>query len=256
MSIALTPNEERDASYSILVHAGSEYPPVRYRAHPSIDMLSTMQNTTFWCDCLSIWCEIWAPKCLQAHGFLLFPPLLTHLSKCYNHKCNHLCDTMWNLWASLCKEILLDNSLLTQIANLYKLSSCWSHARCRNLSISIPDKLFFFATINTKCFREITHAFYIDESAAFRVLFFIPRPSSKHMCFRETTHALNIDDLPAQTYKMGLLFSPKHVTMGLLFCPKIFSFSHNINGFIILSQNIFILSLASLSCKPTKSTWV
>jgi len=46
------------------------------------------------------------------------------------------------------------------------------------------------------------------------------------MCFRETTHALNIDDLPAQTYKMGLLFSPKHDN----------------NGFIILSQNIFILS--------------
>jgi len=39
MPIALLPTEERDASYSILVHAGSEYPTVRYRAHPSIDML-------------------------------------------------------------------------------------------------------------------------------------------------------------------------------------------------------------------------
>ena len=39
MPIALLPTEERDASYSILVHAGSEYPTIRYRAHPSIDML-------------------------------------------------------------------------------------------------------------------------------------------------------------------------------------------------------------------------
>jgi len=39
MPIALLPTEERDASYSILVHASSEYPTVRYRAHPSIDML-------------------------------------------------------------------------------------------------------------------------------------------------------------------------------------------------------------------------
>jgi hypothetical protein len=39
MPIALLPTEERDASYSILVHAGSEYPTVRYRTHPSIDML-------------------------------------------------------------------------------------------------------------------------------------------------------------------------------------------------------------------------
>ena len=37
--IALQPTEERDASYSILVYAGSEYPTVRYRAHPSIEML-------------------------------------------------------------------------------------------------------------------------------------------------------------------------------------------------------------------------
>jgi len=88
--------------------------------------------------------------------------------------------------------------------------------------------------------HDPTDAFYIDVSAAFRVLLFIPRPSSEHMCFRETTHALNIDDLPAQTYKMGLLFSPKHDN----------------NGFIILSQNIFIHSIASLSCEPTTSTWV
>jgi len=39
MPIALQPTEKGDASYSILVHAGSEYPTVRYRAHPSIDML-------------------------------------------------------------------------------------------------------------------------------------------------------------------------------------------------------------------------
>jgi len=39
MPITLQPTEERDASYSILVHASSEYPTVRYRAHPSIDML-------------------------------------------------------------------------------------------------------------------------------------------------------------------------------------------------------------------------
>jgi len=39
MPIALQPTEERDASYSILVHAGPEYPTVRYLAHPSIDML-------------------------------------------------------------------------------------------------------------------------------------------------------------------------------------------------------------------------
>jgi len=39
MPIALQPTEDRDASYSILVHAGSEYPTVRYYAHPSIDML-------------------------------------------------------------------------------------------------------------------------------------------------------------------------------------------------------------------------
>jgi len=39
MPIALQPTEERDASYSILVHAGSEYPTVRYRAHTSIDTL-------------------------------------------------------------------------------------------------------------------------------------------------------------------------------------------------------------------------
>jgi len=39
MPIALLITEERDASYSILVHAVSEYPTVRYRAHPSIDML-------------------------------------------------------------------------------------------------------------------------------------------------------------------------------------------------------------------------
>jgi len=39
MPIALQSTEKRDASYSILVHAGLEYPTVRYRAHPSIDML-------------------------------------------------------------------------------------------------------------------------------------------------------------------------------------------------------------------------
>jgi len=39
MPIALRPTEERDASYSILVHAGSEYPTVRCLAHLSIDML-------------------------------------------------------------------------------------------------------------------------------------------------------------------------------------------------------------------------
>jgi len=39
MPIALLPTEERDASYSILFHAGSKYPTVRYRAHSSIDML-------------------------------------------------------------------------------------------------------------------------------------------------------------------------------------------------------------------------
>ena len=86
---------------------------------------------------------------MLALNTLRLATVLTHLSKCYNHKCNHLCDTMWNLWASLCKQILLENSPLTQIANLYKLSSCWSHARCRNLSISIPKHFFFFATIWT-----------------------------------------------------------------------------------------------------------
>jgi len=39
MPIALQTTEERDASYLILVHAGSEYPTVRYNAYPSIDIL-------------------------------------------------------------------------------------------------------------------------------------------------------------------------------------------------------------------------
>ena len=39
MPIVLPPTEQRDASYSILVHASSEYPTARYRAHPSIEML-------------------------------------------------------------------------------------------------------------------------------------------------------------------------------------------------------------------------
>jgi len=51
--IALQPTEERDASDSILVHAGSEYPTVRYRAHPSIDMRQSCRIPLL-CDCLSI----------------------------------------------------------------------------------------------------------------------------------------------------------------------------------------------------------
>ena len=103
----------------------------------------------------------------------------------------------------------------------------------------------------------VNHTFYIDVSAVFRVLLFIPRPSSEHMCFRQNTHALNIDDLPAQTYKMGLLFSPKHVTMGLLFCPNIFSFTQSlhyrmiqlrVHGFNLLSQ--IHLSLRQSSLHP------
>jgi len=39
MPIVLPPTEQRDASYSILVHASSEYPTARYRAHPSIEIL-------------------------------------------------------------------------------------------------------------------------------------------------------------------------------------------------------------------------
>jgi len=62
--IALQPTEERDASYSILVNAASDYPMVLYRAHTSIDMLYSCRIPLL-CDCLSIWCEIWATKCLQ-----------------------------------------------------------------------------------------------------------------------------------------------------------------------------------------------
>ena len=164
---------------------------------------------------------------------------------------------MWNLWAQLCKQILLENSPLTQIANLYKLSSCWSHARCRNLSISIPEQTFFLQPSEHMCLREITHAFYIDEYAAFSVLLFIPRPSSEHMCFRETTHALNIDDLSAQTYKWVYSFLPQIITMGLLFCPNIFSFAQSlhyhmsqlrVHGFNFLSQ--IHLSLRQSSLHP------
>jgi len=68
MPIALLPTEERDASYSILVHAGSEYPTVRYRAHPSIDMLSTMQNTTF------VWLSIDLMCNYEMRGFQFFVP--------------------------------------------------------------------------------------------------------------------------------------------------------------------------------------
>ena len=39
MPIVLLPSDEKEAFYSILVHARSAYPTVRYRAHPSIDML-------------------------------------------------------------------------------------------------------------------------------------------------------------------------------------------------------------------------
>ena len=53
MPSALLPTEERDASYSILVHASSEYPTVRYRAHPSIDTLWSCKIPLL-CDCLSI----------------------------------------------------------------------------------------------------------------------------------------------------------------------------------------------------------
>jgi len=65
------------------------------------------------------------------------------------------------------------------------------------------------------------------------------------MCFRETTHALNIDDLPAQTYKMGLLFSPKHDNNGFIILSQKFSFTQSlhyhvsqlrVHGFNFLSQ--------------------
>ena len=178
---------------------------------------------------------------MLALNTLRLATVLTHLSKCYNHKCNHLCDTMWNLWASLCKKILLDNSPLTLYCKtLYKLSSCWSHARCRNLSVSIPEQLFFWQPSEHMCLREITHAFYIDKSAAFRVLLFYPKAII-------WTYVLSWDYSRTQHWWSA----GANLQMGLLFSP-----THDNNGFIILSQHIFIHSIASLSCEPTKSTWL
>ena len=182
---------------------------------------------------------------MLALNTLRLATVLTHLSKCYNHKCNHLCDTMWNLWASLCKKILLDNSPLTQIANLYKLSSCWSHARCRNLSISIPEQTFFCDHLNICAFvKLLTHStlmsmlrsgfYFLSQSYHLNICAFVKllTHSTLMICRRKLT-------------KWVYCFLPNMTTMGLLFCPKIFSFTQSlhyhvsqlrVHGFNFLSQ--------------------
>ena len=182
---------------------------------------------------------------MLALNTLRLATVLTHLSKCY--KCNHLCDTMWNLWASLCKQILLENSPLTQIANLYKLSSCWSHARCRNLSISIPEQTFFFLQPSEHmCLREITHAFYIDESTTnfFFATIWTYVPSWNYWlilhwyvcCVQGFTF---YPKAIIWTYVLSWHYSRTqhwwsagaNLQMGLLFSPK-----HDNNGFTLFSQ--------------------
>jgi hypothetical protein len=69
--------------------------------HTSIDMHSSCRIPLL-CDCLSIWCAIWATKCLQIEHLrvLLFPPksfnqILTHPSTCYSHAEYHYCETVY-----------------------------------------------------------------------------------------------------------------------------------------------------------------
>ena len=74
------PNEERDASYSILIHAGSEYPTVRYRAHPSIDISHAEYHfrvTVYQSDVQSELQSVYKEN-LKFTGFTLFS--LTHTS--------------------------------------------------------------------------------------------------------------------------------------------------------------------------------
>jgi len=70
------------------------------QTHTSIDMHSSCRIPLL-CDCLSIWCAIWAKKCLQSEHLrvLLSPPKsyskwLTHPSTCVVHTEYHYCVTV------------------------------------------------------------------------------------------------------------------------------------------------------------------
>jgi len=71
------------------------------QTHTSIDMQSSC-TIPLLCDCLSIWCAIWATKCLQIEHWrvLLFPrkhinQILTHPSTCYSHAEYYYCVTVY-----------------------------------------------------------------------------------------------------------------------------------------------------------------
>ena len=159
---------------------------------------------------------------MLALNTLRLATVLTHLSKCYNHKCNHLCDTMWNLWASLYRKILLENSPLTLYCKiLYKLSSYWSHARCRNQNILQPSEHM--------CLRDITHAFYIDVSAAYKDLLFYPQAIIWTYLlswnYSRTQHWWSA----GANLQSGFTIFSQTWPMGLLFCPNIFSFTQSLH---------------------------
>ena len=171
MSIALKPNEERDASYSILVHAGSEYPPVRYRAHTSIDMFSTMQNTTFVWLSIDLMCNL-SSKVFASSRVLFFS----------------LCSPIYrNAISAITCAIRCEISELHYVSKSYwkihllhklQISTNYLHAD-HMLDVEIWVYLYqnklFLQPSEHMCLREITHAFYIDEYAAFRVLLFYPK---------------------------------------------------------------------------------
>jgi len=97
MPIALQPTEERDAFYSILVHAGTEYQTFCYRAHPSIDMLSHAEYhyrvTVYQSDAKSKLQSV-CKNFFKFTGFILFS--LTHTSIDMHSPCRipRLCDCL------------------------------------------------------------------------------------------------------------------------------------------------------------------
>jgi len=71
------------------------------QTHTSIDMNSSCR-TPLLCDCLSIWCVIWATKCLQIEHLRVLPfprkhinEILTHPSTCHNHAEYHYYVTVY-----------------------------------------------------------------------------------------------------------------------------------------------------------------
>ena len=166
MPIALLTTEERDASYSILVHAGSEYPTVRYRAHPINWHALVMQNTTIvWLSINLMWnlsSKVFARKFWNLLGLLFFPQF-THPSKCIVHAEYHYRVTVYrsDVQSELQSVFKFDNSgfylFLRKKKNLLtKFSHIHRHAIVMQNTTSVWLSIDLMRNVSYKVITTLT----------------------------------------------------------------------------------------------------